>query len=428
MTTSETAEPHAELTKLSEAAQTAKLSLEQEKQAVSAAKACLSAGKAGIIAAIAPLISLPWIVGVTAIAESWPELKLTARKQLLAALSEETSDQAKRFRLSLSRGLFTIDAPTSIKLAVQVCEEMSGDETSVFSPKDRQIFSNVFIGKGKPWLLHLPLAEMKSAETAPIVCCAIAVCFFGQCPPLTQHSVLVWIAAANPLTDLSAESIDAVANAVKRWQPKLQQQLKEQVAALPPAIADALTARQIQEPPPKRQEPPPRREKPPGPAPKLANFDLGSALRQIEAHVQTLRSELQQAKADSHRRDASAPRGRFRRDESIAAPGGDADLEELKNHNRQLTETVAELRAQLEDLTTHHEDVALSIGAHTDSPAGDPVEQFKVLLGIKLQRHYAEFEMLGKEPPDEVFREHYRLLIEDVFNILASQGVTLKQS
>ena len=67
------------------------------------------------------------------------------------------------------------------------------------------------------------------------------------------------------------------------------------------------------------------------------------------------------------------------------------------------------------------------MGAHTETPSAGEKEQFKALLGIKLRANHAEFEKLAREPVDEVFREHYRLLLEDVFNVLEKQGVALTE-
>jgi hypothetical protein len=68
------------------------------------------------------------------------------------------------------------------------------------------------------------------------------------------------------------------------------------------------------------------------------------------------------------------------------------------------------------------------MGAHDETPLTDGKEQFKALLGIKLQTEFADFQKLSKEPPDEVLREHYRLLLEDVFNALQKQGIEFREN
>ena len=58
----------------------------------------------------------------------------------------------------------------------------------------------------------------------------------------------------------------------------------------------------------------------------------------------------------------------------------------------------------------------------------DEREQFKALLGIKLRVNFAEFKELAKEPQDQIYKEPFRLLLEDVFQILESHGVPLKEA
>ncbi len=424
----ETASADHELTKLLETAKVSRLSPDQEKQATILLKEKLLSGKAGLASAIEPLVTLPWIVGVNAVVEAWPELKPATRKQFLTELNAQDGDPGRRFRLSLARGLFSHDAAMAVKFAVAVCDAMTSGEGGNLSARDRQVFANVLIGKGKPWLLHLPLAELKAGEADAIIRCAVAVCFPGQCPPLTQQSVLSWIAGSGRLLKLPDESLQAIATAVKRWQPKLKSEFKKTEAELPPAIVEALQSEPVPQPPPKAKAPvqESRGNRPQPQKPSSAGFDLVAALRQIEAHVQSLRAELHQAKTDARRREPSPRRGQR---ETFSEPGqaGGPEVEELQRHNRQLEETVAELRHRLEDLAAHHEDVAVSMGAHEDKPVTDEKEQFKTLLGLKLQKDHAEFMTLAKEPPDEVFREHYRMLLEDVFGILEAQGVVFGQ-
>jgi hypothetical protein len=268
--------------------------------------------------------------------------------------------------------------------------------------------------------------------------------------------------------------LEPIAKSVKRWHPKLQSQLKTDVPELPPSIEEAMKkqppAPQPQKPaqeeqpqgegrPPQPQqgeqraersqerlprEASPRQERkqqpPQSPAAKpqnagrapQGNFDLVSTLRQIEAHVQSLRSDLSQAKSELARQK-EAPRGRGRdrdRDRRGDSPEPAAALEPtevdaLQRHNRQLEETVTELRKQLEELAADHEDIATSMQAHSETPVVDEKEQLKALLAIKLKDNYAEFESLAKEPADEVFREHYRILLDEVFTELKKQGIVL---
>ena len=80
----------------------------------------------------------------------------------------------------------------------------------------------------------------------------------------------------------------------------------------------------------------------------------------------------------------------------------------------------------MEDMAADHEDIATSMRAHDETPLTDEKEQFKALIGIKLRTNYAEFKELAKEPQDAIYKEPFRLLLEDVFQILESHGIVLK--
>jgi len=467
------------LAKLVEASKTTRLTPEQEKEAAGLVKASLLAGKAGIVSAVDSMVGLPWVVGVDSIVETWPALKAPSRKNLLAALTSQETEQARRFRLSLGRGLFVLDAEVALKLIQGVCAEMAAGENGMLTQNDRQIFANVLIGKDKPWLLRLQVAE-EGAETDALIRCAVAAAFSRQCPPLTQLFLLRWIAAGGKLVKLPEDLLDLVAKSIKRWHPKLQDQFKADIPEVPPMIEEALKKGPAPQPKPQAQaqpqaerqeraegeEPqerveqrperpeqrPERAERPERPqsnarqerqerrqqreqqqAPAArqpaGGFDPVSSLRQIEAHVQSLRSELNEAKSELRQRKESPrerDRGRRQSAPEVLNPNSN-DIGELQRHNQQLEETITELRSQLEELAADHEDIATSMQAHEETPQADGKEQLKALLGIKLREHFTDFQKLAKEPPDEVFREHYRMLLEDVFVILEKQGVVLKE-
>jgi hypothetical protein len=63
--------------------------------------------------------------------------------------------------------------------------------------------------------------------------------------------------------------------------------------------------------------------------------------------------------------------------------------------------------------------------------AGEPVEdtshQLRTLLALKLQEDYEDFLALEQEAPDFVVQQHYKSLLKDVFKVLLSEGVALKQ-
>ncbi len=64
--------------------------------------------------------------------------------------------------------------------------------------------------------------------------------------------------------------------------------------------------------------------------------------------------------------------------------------------------------------------------AHDEAPLANEKEQFRLMLGIKLREQLFPVPNNGKEPADEVFREHYRMLLREVFEVLGKQGVTFK--
>jgi len=515
----ETIEATEQLKTLLESAKTARLSPAQEDEAAQQIKTLLAAGRAAFSDAVEAMLALPWNVGVSAVAAQWPEIKPTARKQLFAALAEQKSDNAKRLRLSLARGLFALDPEAAAQLAAETCAEMRGAEQQPLTQKDRQIFSNVLIGKGKPWLLHFPLADWKKEDAEQLVACAVESCFGGPCLPFTQITLLKWAAENGRLDSLPQPALDLISKAVKRWNPRLRKQLRVEAPKLPAPIAELVKpAQQIQpsahpdepaiapesreeqqapaenrgefqsekseeispetEPEKKpdepekstpqlqRQQPQPsqtlRQQRPFAPQPQQQQqrrgarsasprearatetgaFDLHQALRQIETHVAGLRRELFETQTVLRRRDekSSQSRGAHHQPQHFArsaAPEISAtEIDELRRHNARLEETVADLRQQLEELASDHEDLAAARGAHAahdareseqPPPEKNETEQFKTLLSIKLRDLFAEFKALRAEPLDDVIRQHFGEMLEEVFNVLAKQGVALSE-
>jgi hypothetical protein len=461
---------------LVEQAQTARLSPAQEDEVAQGLKELLRGGRAGIPEAVDALPALPWNIGVSAVSELWPELKPTARKLLLGKLALQKNEATRRFRLSLARKLLTQDATTASKLAAQVCAEMR--ENGALSAKDRLTFSNVLVGKGRPWLLHFPAAEWKDAEAEAVAVCAIETCFVAPCAPFTQMQLLRWAAENGRLASLPNEVMVVVAKAVKRWNSRFRKQLKSEVPNLPESIAEA-----VAQPPGTKSEPPgesdaaafaeeketerfeerestsgdfqphsvvipsrpaaesTRPQMPPrersassqsrrstssrsgsGGSAGESGFDLSQALRQIEAHVTGLRRELYEAKNVLRKREerSSRPRGGVEAG-ALRLP----EAEELQRHNAQLEQTVIELRQQLEDLASHHEDQAAAMQAHGEERIESETEQFKRLLGIKLRESFAEFQSLRTQSADDVVRQHFGEMLGEVFGILEKQGVPL---
>lgn len=482
--------PDQELAQLAGEAQTRRLSAVEEERALAAIKHCLLAGKAGVAAVADALPKLAWMVGVAGVTAAWTELKATTKTQLLKALAENENDGARRVRLSLARGLFKLaDTATSLKLAVAVAKEMRANETGEISPRDAQIFANVFLGKAKPWCAQLPLAELKPADADALVHCALVSAFAMPHPPVTQLGVLKWAAEAGRLTKLNESAISAVTKSLGRWSAKWQNALRTEVAELPeefvavlkPAAETGHEEGSSSEAEGGRSAPPPRgataeggrdagddsggawspqaepgegaarpkerpvyvsRTVPPreGRAPaasasppaaagargapaKSAQFNLSETLRQIEAHVASLRAELKNAETKVRSREDEPRRGR-RRPESVVIEG-EPTLEELARLNVQLESRIAVLQARIEELTADSEDRAASRGALAGAAPPGPDEELRTLLALKLQDGYADFLALEQESRDLVVQQHYRSLLREVFEVLQREGVPL---
>ena len=484
------AAPADELTQLAEASQRARLAPADEERMTALLKESLLAGRAGVARAVDALPKVPWIVGVRAIEQVWPELTAGFRTQLLAGLGKDETDAARRMRLSVARALFKVDAPVTLKVAVAVAKEMRDKDSGALAPKHAQIFSNVFIGRAKPWVAQLALAELKPAEADVLVHCAVMSVFTIPHPPVTQLGVLKWAAENGLLGKLHPEALEAVKKGVARWSGRWQGALRKEVAELPEEIAASLKpagaeasagegtrandetdagevsaeraerndddeddredgepsdettpppkkVRPVYEPRPQkpqeaqepRQEREGRRERPvyeprnPGSSSGSggARFDLVSSLRQIEQHVQGLRTELAAAKARPREE-------RVRRPEKLGAIiEGAPTPDELARLNLQLEARNAELQTQIAELTQHSEDLAQSTGAMAGAPVTDPDAQLRTLLALKLQEDFADFLALEKESNDLVVQQHYKGLIRHVFEVLQQLGVPLKE-
>jgi hypothetical protein len=190
--------------------------------------------------AIEALPKVPWIVGVRAVEAVWPDLTAGFRTQLLAGLAKDESDPSRRIRLSLARALFKIDVPVALKLAVGVARELRDKETGTLTPKQAQIFANVFIGRGKPWLAQLTLAELKPADGDALANCAVVAVFTLPHPPVTQLGVLKWAREQERLGKLDTAALEAVKKGVARWSAKWQGALRKEVSDLPEEIVAVL--------------------------------------------------------------------------------------------------------------------------------------------------------------------------------------------
>jgi len=222
------------LLQLARAAKAARLAPADEERATALLSERLAQGRAGITASLAPMLEgLPWIVCVHAVSAVWEGLSVPMRRLLLSAIAKNESEAARRLRLSLSRAIFKLDPPAGLKLAAAAAAGLKDPENGGLSTKHRQFFFNVFVGKGKPWLLQLPLGDLKAGEADTLVHCALET--FPLCPPLSQLSLLRWTHAAGRTKKISPADLEAAAKAIARWNRKLQHQLKEELTELPSA-------------------------------------------------------------------------------------------------------------------------------------------------------------------------------------------------
>lgn len=237
----EAGDPALRLADLAERAVSTRLRQSEEDEAVRILISLLTSGGASLTPALAALPMLNWNVGATAVTAAWAEMSVTAREAFVTGLKreEQRTEAARRIRLSLARGLFKQDVEVASKIIGAVCAEMkkaSGEEP--VSKSERRNFDAVMIGKGRPWICQLPLAEWRPAESAAVIHVAIASCFAGgNVPPFTQLSLLKWIADADRLDKLPEESLEVVLDGVKRWSPKWKSALKKEIAVLPEGLA-----------------------------------------------------------------------------------------------------------------------------------------------------------------------------------------------
>ena len=229
-----------ELGQLAEAASRARLSATDEERLVTVLKEALLGGRAGVARAVEILPMLPWIVGVRGVEQVWPELTGGFRTQLLSGLAKEETDAARRMRLSLARALFKFDVPVALKVALGVLKDLRDKDTGGLTQKNAQIISNVFIGRGKPWLAQLPLADLKPAEVDLLVQSAVLAVFSVSHPPVTQLGVVKWAQEAGRLDKLPDPALAALLAGVSRWTAKWQNALRKEVADLPETITACL--------------------------------------------------------------------------------------------------------------------------------------------------------------------------------------------
>ena len=512
-------DPAVRLAELAARAATSRLQPSDEEEAISLLKGLLTSGGHSLAPALAALPSLNWNVAASAVTAAWPDMSHTARDSFITGLKREDqrTESARRIRLSLARGLFKQDVEVAAKIIGAVCAELkksAGEEP--LSKAERRNFDAVMIGKGRPWICQLPLAEWRPAESAAVLQVAIAACFAGgNVPPFTQLSLLKWIADAERLDKLPEDSLQLVVDGVARWSPKWKAALRKEITTLPEALAVLVAGAESAAAPtatgdadsadesvasedtedkdsdqdeeeddsaeededdeeevavaesaePNENEadaatPAPgrrmtRRER--GRLRRLgksvaqaaaadangaggdgeesgrrdksgARFDVREALRQIERQYSQLKTELEVARSNLRQRDeAGGKTGRGRRGraaEPEEAPLPESEVAALRQHNARLEETVAELRARVEELTGAAEDEATSREAFSDGQAPGERAQFQALIGLRLAQAKSDFDALLGRERDDVFDENYKTLLDRVFNLLGENGVT----
>ncbi len=156
-----------------------------------------------------------------------------------------------------------------------------------------------------------------------------------------------------------------------------------------------------------------------------SNFNFSATLKQLESYVAGLRSDL--SSAQNRLRRAEGEGAKSRREDRPVLSHDEANLspDELKRLVIQLEARVAELNARVEELTSDSEARALAMAAGTEQAAPDAVTQLRTLLALKLQEDYADFLTLQKESPDAIVQQHYRGLINHVFEVLLAEQVPL---
>jgi hypothetical protein len=157
-----------------------------------------------------------------------------------------------------------------------------------------------------------------------------------------------------------------------------------------------------------------------------APFNLHETLRQIESYASGLRAEL--AAAQKQLRNAEESQKRARRTEKIApAPiPGSPSVDELNRLNQQLEFRNAELMARIEEMTLDSEERATSRGLAAVEPIEPGAsEQLKTLLAFKLQEDFEDFHALQQQAKDIVVQQHYKTVIQHVFEVLQAEGIPL---
>jgi hypothetical protein len=426
-------------------------------------KELVATGGKALSGALELIGDLPWFIPVNGTLEAWPELTPVKQRNFLSALKPLESETARRMRFSIARGLYRVDPASALKLlitSVQVTRTENG-----FEPRDRQTFSNVLIGKNKPWLAQIDLKTIKPAD-AKLLALAAIESSAGANPPAAM-AVIQWAKPVQKLVDLPDPIQQELAKNIRKWSTRWQKELAgEELPPLldeavktklarsaqenpvekkqehpesaqikidsPPAIAPHSMQPQHREQKPHRQE---RKQVPGREIPQRHNeglrakverpdkraqqdqrrgSDISELLRQIDSHFQGLRNELQTVR---NQLKQSSPQSR----QNESAPAGNKEIAKLREENSQLAETVRQLRETLSELATEDFEEAVSRKADTDSPVTDPLEQYKSLITLRLREQIVNFQELN---PDKHV-DGLPLLLDNILRTLFENGIDL---
>jgi hypothetical protein len=481
------------LTPLLTKAMTQRLSIPEEEQAIGLIRDRLLGKKDEFLAAVELLPKLGWAIASKSVGSAWLEMKASAKTALIKTLSADESDTSRRIRLSIGRSLFKVpDLAACLKLVAGVAKEIRDKETAAINAKDAQMFSNVMVGKGKPWIAQLSLAEMKPADADLVVHAAVFAGFLLNQPPITQIGILRWASDNGRLAKLHEAAQALVVKGVGRMSGKWQSVLRKEVTELPEEIAAAVkqgdspapetTGAPVAEPEddglpaelkaeasaaeasavassaadnplesatgkkerpvyvsktiPSREQRSPERTPVPAappqpstkevkaPAARSAQFNAQEALRQLETHINFIKSELKAAETKLRSREHDESR-RTRQKPDVPVIPGEPTPDELARLNVQLESRITELQSRIDDLTGDAEARATSAGAFASEPETNLDQQLRTLLALKLQEAYADFLALESQDPDIVVQQHYGTVIREVFAVLKAEGVPL---
>jgi hypothetical protein len=411
-----------ELEKLVEEARSRRLTKSEEQEGVHLLRDLILAGGKATNTAVALSPTLPWQIQVTGTTEAWPQLSAGRKKSFLAALRHLDSEPSRRMRLSLARGLYRADPLSALRLLITSLSDQDGFDS--VGSRDRQTFANVLLGKNKPWIVQVNLAQLRAPEAKLLARYALMSCGFTN-PPFAL-SLLRW---TKDFTDLASlpDSVSAeIARAVRRWSPRwLKELAKEKLSLeisravqerLGRANAPESTARQKPEKkagPPQisaREEEKPREDRA---ASEPEATELTALFRPIEARFAALKAELanvrRQLRTDQR---ASSSDPSPSPSPAKAEPG-------LRIENARLREEIEQLRQTLNELAEDRFTEAISRETETGLPVSDPIVQFKSYLQAVLREEIGKYKGVNRENR----ADGMPLLLENILQVLEKNGI-----